>query len=63
MRMTLKEARLKRDLKQSEIAQIMGVSTSAVCQWETEATGMSIDKFNRLCEVLRVSRDDIILPK
>ena len=63
MKMTLKEARLKRDLKQSELAQIMGVTTSTVCQWETGVNGMSVHTFYKLCEVLRVNRDDIILSK
>ena len=62
MRMTLKEAREKRDLKQSEVAEFMGVSPSAVCQWEKGITELTTKKFYKLCRILRVEPEDIILP-
>lgn len=61
--MTLKEARKKRNLKQVEVAKIMGVSTSQISQWESGVNKITAKKLFELCDILRVSRDDIKLPE
>lgn len=60
---TLKEKRQELKKTQAEIAEIMGVTISAVSAWETNKADMPARQFIKLCNVYNVSRDDIYLPE
>ena len=49
--MNLKEARKNAGLTQEQAAAALGVSSSAVCQWETGMTRPSRNKWMKISEV------------
>lgn len=62
MQISFKAARVNRNMKQTELAEKMGVSVAQISQWEKGINDMSATQFCKMCEVLDVSRDIIILP-
>ena len=61
-KLTLKDVRKKQDLTQATVAEIMGVTIATVSAWETNKSDMPARKFAKICDIYRVSRDDILLP-
>lgn len=55
--MRIKELRQKNGLYQSQLADAVGVSTSAVCKWETGAALPSIEKLPALAAALHCTID------
>ena len=62
MQITIKAARANVNMTQSEIAEKMGVTVSAVSLWEKDKCDMSARQFAQFCEIVGLSRDDIFLP-
>lgn len=60
---TLKAIRAQREMTQAEIAEMMGVSIAAVSVWEKNKGDMSARQFAKICDIYKVSRDDILLPE
>lgn len=58
-KMTLKEAREKKGIKQSFIAEQLGVSVQTVSNWETGKCDMRVTTAKKLCEILGVEISDI----
>ena len=58
--MTLAEARKKSGLTQKDVADVLGISDSAVCQWETGQTFPRIHHLKKLAKLYRVDISDII---
>lgn len=58
---TIKGARHDAGFTQSDIAEKMGVTVSAVSRWESGETEMSASQFALFCEIVDRSRDDILL--
>ncbi len=56
----IKEFRKKRNLKQSELALLVGVNRTAVTKWESGAASPRTDKLIKLADVLRCSVDDLL---
>ena len=56
----LKDTREKLGMKKKQLAAILGVDASAAGRYESRYTFMSVDKLNRLIEVIgdRISEDD-----
>lgn len=63
MQISLKAARVNAGKKQSEVAEFMGVSQSALCMWENGKYNLTARQFLRLCELYGVSPADVFLPK
>ena len=53
----LKEIRLERHLKQSDIAAMLNVSGNTVYAWENDKQEPSMATILKLCEILEVSLD------
>jgi len=51
----IRAARLARGMTQADLAQVVGVSRSAVAQWETERSGQVRGNLTRIASVLGVS--------
>jgi len=51
----IKDARIDRDLKQTELGERLGASQSSVGYWESGKRGVPLDKIVPLCKVLRVT--------
>lgn len=50
----IRQLRIAQGLTQPELAELVGVTKSAVSQWEGDSTkNIKLDVFLRLCEVLR----------
>lgn len=62
MQISLKAARVNREITQAELAEKMGVSTAQISQWEKGINDMPTKQFFKFCEILNISRDDIFLP-
>lgn len=56
----LTELRNDRDIKQSTIAEILGVKQSAVSKYEKRRTQYTIDDLIKLCNFYKISADYIL---
>lgn len=63
IKLTLKGARVNAGLKQKELADLMGVTRLTIIHWESGEHRPSAEKLERLCMILNVPRDNIILPE
>lgn len=59
MRITIKAARINRNLRQSDVAEALNVTKKTVGSWENGQTTPKVDKIEPLCQLLGVSYDDI----
>lgn len=55
-----KRKRLILDLAQLEVAEAIGVTRAAYAHFEYGVSGMSIDKFYKLCQKLEISSDELL---
>lgn len=58
--LNLKFARLKKGLKQEELAEIVGVSSLTISRWELGVTNVPSNKLILLSKVLGVSADYLL---
>lgn len=63
MQITLKAARVNAGYRQSEIAEIIGVTNATVSNWESGVSDISAKQLNQFCEIVGVSYADILLPE
>jgi len=56
----IRKARIARGITQSELAEAVGVSRSAVAQWETERAGQVTGNLARIADALDVPVDRLI---
>lgn len=59
MRISLKAARVDKDLTQTEVAVAVGVTKKTVGAWESGKSMPKADKIDLLCQVLGKTYDDI----
>lgn len=57
----IREARVTLGLTQSALADAVGVSRSAVAQWETDRAGQLRDHLGRIASVLEVSTEFLLI--
>lgn len=55
----LKNYRLNADLKQSELAQKMGVTQNSISSWETGRTEPNLGQLSKLCKILDCTMADL----
>ena len=60
MRVTIKAARVNKDLTQTDFAKAVGVGVRTVQNWETGVSSPRADKMPEICEVLGCKIEDII---
>ena len=60
MRVTIKAARVNKNLTQTEFANAIGVNVRTVQSWESGASAPRADKMPEICEVLECQINDII---
>lgn len=58
---TLKAARVNKELTQEQAAKLMGVSVSTIKNWENKKTAPTYPQVKRICEIYGVSSDYIRL--
>lgn len=51
----LKEARIAKNLKQSEVADILGVKKNTISNWENGKSNPDIDSLMQLCNIYNIS--------
>lgn len=51
----IKEARIDRDMNQTELGLKLGSSQSSIGYWESGKRGIPLDKIPTLCKILRVT--------
>lgn len=59
MRITLKAARVNKNLTQEQVADELKVTKKTVGSWESGKTRPKLEKIEQLCELYGVSYDDI----
>ncbi len=57
---TIKKLRREKDMTQEDLAEALGVSVSAVSQWELEKTAPDLSLIPPLCNLLGVSADTLL---
>lgn len=57
---SLKSLRRAKGLTQKEFAALIGVDQSSVTQWETGKTHPRYTRFNKMCEVLGCTVDELM---
>lgn len=55
-----RECRVKRGIKQTAVAKILGVSASAVCAWERGASEPKADIIRKLAALYEVTIDELM---
>lgn len=58
----LYEFRLKRNLTQTALAQLLGVTPNCITQWESGARKPNLVMLKKLAEVLECTADDLLEP-
>lgn len=61
--MGFKSARIKSGKKVTEVMEYMGVTDSAVYQWEMRLTSPRIDKLPKLAEFYGCTVDELLAPE
>lgn len=61
-KITLEAARVNKGLTQKELAKIMGKDPSTIINWEKGRSNMTLTDFQKLCNVLEVPMEFILLP-
>lgn len=56
----LTNLRVDRDIKQKEVADILGIKQSAYSKYEKRRTKLQIEDLIKLCEFYNVSADEIL---
>lgn len=51
----LKEARIAKNLKQSEVADMLGVKKNTISNWENGKSNPDIDSLMQLCDIYNIS--------
>lgn len=59
-KMTLKAARVNVGLSQKDAASKIGVSNKTLCKWEAGTSFPNTKKIDLLCDIYKVSYDDLI---
>lgn len=59
---TLKELRARKNMTQSEVAEIVGVSTQTYNAWEKDISNVAISKVKALADFFEVTIGEIFLP-
>lgn len=62
MKISLKSARVNANLTQKELGKKLGKSQYTILNWERGYSKINVLDFKKLCEVLNVNQDDILLP-
>ena len=57
---TIKKLRREKEMTQETLAEYLGVSVSAVSQWESERTMPDLALIPSICNLLGVSADDLL---
>ena len=57
----IRKYRKKRNLKQSELASIVGVDRTAVTRWESGEVNPRADRLLKIADALRCSIDDLLV--
>lgn len=57
---TIKKLRRAKDMTQETLAEYLGVSVSAVSQWEAEKTAPDLSLISPLCNLLEVTADELL---
>lgn len=60
METKIKEYRRKRELTQSQLAEVLGVRQTTICQWENGNRNPSIKMCKKLADVFGVTVDELI---
>ncbi len=55
----IKEARIRRNLKQEDVAKFVGVTVQTYSKWENEKTEPKASQVSKLSEILRISEKEI----
>lgn len=59
IRISIRAARVNKNLTQEQVGKALGVSKKTVGSWESGKTTPKLDKIEPLCDLLGVKYDDI----
>lgn len=60
VRITMRAARINKNLTQAQVAEAVGVTKKTVGSWECGKTRPKLDKIEPICELYGVTYDDIV---
>jgi transcriptional regulator with XRE-family HTH domain len=55
----IKEARIRRNIKQEDVAKFVGVTVQTYSKWENDKTEPKASQINKLSEILKVTEKEI----
>lgn len=61
MKISIKGARVERNMTQKQVADRIGVRKETISNWETGKTAPTVPQLMRLCEIYEVNISDIFL--
>lgn len=62
MQVSMKAMRVNSEMKQSDVAERLGVTVKTLQNWENGVSAPDAIQFAQLCRIFGCSRDDIFLP-
>jgi len=62
VKISMRAARINKNISRMKEAEALGVSYSTIVKWENETSVPSADKFLAFCELVAMSPDDIRVP-
>ena len=63
LKITLKAARINAGIKQTDAAERVGICPETLSAYETGKQSPTVSTLQKLCEVYRITPDNIFLPK
>lgn len=63
MKISIKGARVEKNMTQSQVGKEMGVTKDTISNWERGKTAPTGKQLLKLCELYNVSPSDIFLPE
>ncbi|WP_311642211.1 helix-turn-helix transcriptional regulator [Selenomonas noxia] len=63
MKISLKAARVNANMTQDEVARVLKKNKQTIVNWENGKTIIDVGNFTALCQLYKIDKDCIFLPK
>lgn len=63
MKISLKAARVNANMTQDEVAKVLKKNKQTIVNWENGKTIIDVGNFTALCQLYKIDKDCIFLPK
>lgn len=61
-KISMKAARVNRNLTAKQVAEMMGRSEKTILNWENAITPINADDFYKICDLYKIDSDFVVVP-